>query len=261
MHKIFDISSMFGVLAALGLMAVAMSLGDSSVMAFWDTPSVLIVLGGTIFLTMACFNFHEVFSSFGVIARTVVYSAEDASRAGMAALEIATTARKHGLLELQKHEHVMAHNDFFTKAVMMVVDGVEAAEVERVLGNEISAIADRHRKGVTILKKAAEIAPAMGLIGTLIGLVQMLGHLSDPASIGPSMAVALITTFYGAVMAFMICTPLAAKLERNTKEELLILTIYMNAALSIARKENPRRLEMLVNAVLPPSKRIKYFAS
>jgi chemotaxis protein MotA len=109
------------------------------------------------------------------------------------------------------------------------------------------------------MKKAGDIAPAMGLIGTLIGLVQMLGNLDDPSSIGPSMAVALLTTFYGAVLANMVFMPLAAKLERNSGEEELLNSVYMVGAVSIGRQENPRRLEMLINSILPPSKRVSYF--
>jgi len=110
-----------------------------------------------------------------------------------------------------------------------------------------------------VLRKAAEFAPAMGLIGTLIGLVQMLGNLDDPSTIGPAMAVALLTTFYGAVLANMVFSPMASKLERNSAEESMVNTIYMMGAASIGRQENPRRLEMLLNSILPPGKRVQYF--
>jgi chemotaxis protein MotA len=124
---------------------------------------------------------------------------------------------------------------------------------------DMNATIGRHQKGANIMKKAGDIAPAMGLIGTLIGLVQMLGNLDDPSSIGPSMAVALLTTFYGAVLANMVFMPLAAKLERNSGEEELLNSVYMVGAVSIGRQENPRRLEMLINSILPPSKRVSYF--
>ena len=123
----------------------------------------------------------------------------------------------------------------------------------------MSATGQRHVKSTGVLRKAAEFAPAMGLIGTLIGLVQMLGNLQDPSTIGPAMAVALLTTFYGAVLANMVFMPLASKLERNSAEEMLIYNLYTMGATSIGRQENPRRLEMLLNSVLPPAKRVKYF--
>jgi chemotaxis protein MotA len=124
---------------------------------------------------------------------------------------------------------------------------------------DLQATLQRHAKGAGVLRKAAEYAPAMGLIGTLIGLVQMLGNLDDPSAIGPAMAVALLTTFYGAVLANMLLSPLAAKLERNSEDEALLNLVYLTAAVSMGRQENPRRLEMLLNSILPPAKRVHYF--
>jgi chemotaxis protein MotA len=124
---------------------------------------------------------------------------------------------------------------------------------------EMHAIQQRHARSAGILRKAAEVAPAMGLIGTLIGLVQMLSHLEDPSTIGPGMAVALLTTFYGAVLATLVFAPLAAKLERNSADEMLVNQVYVISCVSIARQENPRRLEAQVNALLPPARRVRYF--
>ncbi|MCK4938737.1 MAG: MotA/TolQ/ExbB proton channel family protein, partial [Rhodospirillaceae bacterium] len=132
-------------------------------------------------------------------------------------------------------------------------------EVEGILRKDMFSTVQRHISSASILRKAAEFAPAMGLIGTLIGLVQMLGNLDDPSTIGPSMAVALLTTFYGAVLANMVFSPMAAKLERNSAEEAMVNNIYVMGASSIGRQENPRRLEMMLNSVLPPSKRVQYF--
>ena len=147
----------------------------------------------------------------------------------------------------------------FYKSVRLLVAGVPANDLERILRNELQSITNRHLKSANILRKAGEISPAMGLIGTLIGLVQMLANLDDPSAIGPAMGLALLTTFYGAVLANMVFNPLAAKLERNSREEEMVNTIYMMGATSMARQENPRRLEMMINTVLPPSKRLKYF--
>jgi chemotaxis protein MotA len=110
-----------------------------------------------------------------------------------------------------------------------------------------------------MLRKAAEIAPAMGLIGTLIGLVQMLSELDNPSNIGPNMALALLTTLYGALLAFMVFTPLASKIERNSDEELLLDKIYLHSIISISIQENPRMLERKINTILPPSKRIRVY--
>jgi chemotaxis protein MotA len=154
----------------------------------------------------------------------------------------------------------MQNNPFFNKGLSHMIDGIEVDEVENIMRKEINAILQRHETSTRILHKAAEIAPAMGLIGTLIGLVLMLGNLSDPTTIGPSMAVALLTTLYGAMLSYMVLTPLATKLERNTRDEARIMSIYLNSIASIGHKENPRRLEMTINATLPPSQRVKYYS-
>jgi len=139
------------------------------------------------------------------------------------------------------------------------VDGSEPDEVERIMQSELQATTERQTRAVGMLRKAAEISPAMGLIGTLVGLVQMLGTLEDPSTIGPSMAVALLTTFYGAILSNLVFTPLASKLERNSAEDALMNEMYVMAAASIARQENPRRLEMLLNTILPPENKVVYF--
>ena len=178
----------------------------------------------------------------------------------MAVLEIADIARKNGVLMLQTFEATMKRSRFFYNGMMMIIDGIPHEEVCRSMRNEIASTIERHRTGVAILRRASEIAPAMGLIGTLIGLVQMLAGLDDPQSIGPAMAVALLTTLYGALFAYIILIPMASKLERNSKKEAMVMQLYLNAVESIGRKENPRRLEMLINANLPPSERVQYFA-
>ena len=121
------------------------------------------------------------------------------------------------------------------------------------------AAATRHRCTADILRRAGEVAPAMGLIGTLLGLVQLLGRLSDPSAIGPAMAVALLTTFYGAILAHMVFLPFAAKADRSRETEQLVNSVYTLGASSIGRKENPRRLEVALNALLPPNKQVQYF--
>jgi chemotaxis protein MotA len=141
----------------------------------------------------------------------------------------------------------------------MAVDGVGGDEIEAVLGQDLLAMAQRHQRSADVLRRASEYAPAMGLIGTLIGLVQMLGNLQDPTSIGPTMALALLTTFYGAVLANIVFSPLAAKLERNSAEEALVNHVYLLGAVSVSRQENPRHLEAMLNSVLPPAERIRFF--
>ena len=127
------------------------------------------------------------------------------------------------------------------------------------MGQEVDALLERHRRAASIIRRGSEVAPAMGLIGTLVGLVQMLAQLDDPSSIGPAMAVALLTTFYGAILGTIVLGPLSGKLERNSNSEAMIKNLVLTAMGSIARQENPRRLEMLLNSELPPDKRIRFF--
>jgi chemotaxis protein MotA len=174
-------------------------------------------------------------------------------------MQISQMARKNGVLSLQKILDSVKSEPFLHKAVSLVVDGVPGGQVENILRRELNSMAQRHAKSANVLRRAADFAPAMGLIGTLIGLVQMLGNLDDPTTIGPSMAVALLTTFYGAVLANLVFVPLASKLERNSSLEEVVNNVYVMGAASIGRQENPRRLEMLLNSTMPPSERIRFF--
>jgi chemotaxis protein MotA len=258
--RFVDVSTIVGILVAFVLVCAAIVIGGN-VKGFFDFPSVLIVILGTFFVTMACFSVPEVISAQVAMLRTIFYVNEDASKAAMNAIELSEISRRKGALELESYSHLTKHNPFLRDGVNMIVDHVVIDEIQSVLNNEVEALAYRHAKSVSVLKKSAEVAPAMGLIGTLIGLVQMLANLEDTSTIGPAMAVALLTTFYGAIISYMFFSPLAAKLEKNTRDELLIAKIYVNAVRSIALRESPRKLELFLNSILPPTKRINYFAT
>jgi chemotaxis protein MotA len=197
--------------------------------------------------------------AFKIVAQAVFRTARDPSAAAIHMLQIAEIARRQGNLAIQQYLPGLASAGMFYRGMSMAIDGTPGEEIERIMQRELQATSHRNTRTVSILRKAADISPAMGLIGTLVGLVQMLGNLEDPSTIGPSMAIALLTTFYGAILANMVFTPLASKLERNSADETLINTLYVMAAASIGRQENPRRLEMLLNTVLPPDHTIDYF--
>jgi chemotaxis protein MotA len=253
-----DLTTIIGLIAGFSLITAAVVLGGDA-LAFVNPPSILIVIGGTMAVTSMCFTPTDLAGSFGVIGKTFFYSSRDPTDAAMQVLEISEIARKQGVLSLQNTLDTLKQEPFLYKGMQMVVDGTPGEEVETILHLDRNATIQRHRKGVSILRKAAEFAPAMGLIGTLIGLVQMLGNLEDPSTIGPAMAVALLTTFYGAVLANMVFSPMASKLEQNSAAEATINKVYLMGASSIGRQESPRRLEMLLNSILPPSKRVQYF--
>lgn len=253
-----DLATFLGLMVGFGLIGAAIVLGGTPT-AFIDLPAILIVLGGTFGVTTMSFSMTEVLRSQGLILRTFFKRDHDAAQAGLLIMQLADRARRDGVLSLQNLIGEFNREPFLQKSLGLVVDGVPGDDVERILRREVNAMVERHTKSASILRRAAEVSPAMGLIGTLIGLVQMLGRLDDPSTIGPSMAVALLTTFYGAILANMVFSPMAAKLERNSNEEALVNIVYLTGAASMGRQENPRRLEMLLNTILPPSYRLQYY--
>jgi chemotaxis protein MotA len=203
---------------------------------------------------MIAFSLKEVRSaiieSIGVFHPTN-HSKEAASKR---ILHLATLSKDRGILALDELHGDLKGEPFLQRAIALVVDGNESSLVERVLMNDISSIAESREKSVNVLKKAAEVAPAMGLIGTLVGLIQLLGNLDTPSEIGPAMAVALLTTFYGAILAYMVFAPIAAKLENNIHQQLMTCDIYMAGTLSISKQENIHFLKTYLNAKLIPDK-------
>lgn len=261
--RVVDFSTFIGIAVCLAILLWAMTLGGHDKLAvlisFIDVPAVLIVLVGTLAVTTACFSIEEVLGMRQLLARTIAYRSENPSDSAKCSLALAELARKQGFLHLENAETLWKHNPILKKGVRMMIDGIVEDQVMRSLSEDVNAMVDRHTNGILILRKAAEISPAMGLIGTLIGLVHMLGSLDDPSSIGPAMAIALLTTFYGALMSFVIYVPLATKLERNTRAEVSTARIYLRTIESIFRKENPRQLEIGLNSLMQPTKRIHYF--
>lgn len=262
MEKKIEFSTFLGILAAIALVVTAIASGNGvELSSFIDLPSILIVFGGTFFVTCASFTISDVIKALSVSSQTMFYASENRATLVADCLKLAEQSKKEGMLSIQKLKYIYeGMSSFFNKQLMMVVDGVNVSDSEKLMVQEIAAIKERHKKAVEILRKAAEVAPAMGLIGTLIGLVQMLGNLSDPSKIGPAMAVALLTTLYGAMTSYVVLLPLAAKLEKNSKDEIDLLKIYAEAVLGIARQDGPVRLEMKLNSYLPPEERVKIYS-
>ncbi len=254
----FDLATIFGLLIGFSFVAMAIAMGGN-VMGFLNPPSMLIVLGGTFAITTVSFNMAEVMNSQGVIFRALVYKPlHNKSAEATKMVELSQKSRVSGILNIQ--EEVEAFKDRFARqGFLLAIDGVNPEAINKILEDDTLSMIDRHNKTISILRRSAELAPAMGLIGTLIGLVQMLGNLADPSAIGPAMAVALLTTLYGAILANMVFTPLAAKLEKNSLSEIQLRRIYTTSVMSVVKQENPRQLEIMLNAILPPTERIKVF--
>ena len=253
-----DIATMLGLSLAFGVIGAAI-LSSQSDANFLNLPSILIVVCGTIFVTMMCFSLEEMISAGKIIGQSFMRTKYEPDVMARQLMDITMVARKSGLLALGGIEDEVKKDKLLQQAVQLATDGYTGDDIERILSQEMDSVVERHRRSASIAKRASEVAPAMGLIGTLVGLVQMLADLQNPESIGPAMAVALLTTFYGAILGTVVMAPIAAKLERNSNDEAMIRSLILTAMGSIARQENPRRLEMLLNAELPPSKQIKYF--
>lgn len=253
-----DLSTILGIICAFGLIIGAISMGSTKA-NFLDFPAIMIVILGTIAATSIAFTGEEMGRAAKILGHSFYRKSWDLPTMARQLLDLATLARKKGILALGAASSELARDKVLFRATQLVTDGYSADDIERVLTQEIDSLIERHRRSANILRRGAEIAPAMGLIGTLVGLVQMLAELENPDTIGPAMALALLTTFYGAIMGMVILNPLAAKLERNSNDEAMIRTLIMIAMTSIARQENPRRLEMILNSELPPKSRIQYF--
>lgn len=253
-----DLATIFGLGGGIILVATAILLGDSGA-AFFDLPSLLIVLGGTFTVTMISFSIPEMLNTQRLILQTIFRTRDDVQNIAREVIGISERARRQGEKDIERLMKSIGDKPMLARGLAMILDGIPPAEVEHILRQEVSAMINRHNRSAGVLRRAAEVAPAMGLIGTLVGLVQLLGNLQQPESIGPAMALALLTTLYGAVLANMVFVPLASKLERNSANEAMVMNVYALGAASISRQESPRRLEMLINSILPPSKRVRYF--
>ena len=256
--KKIDLATILGLIFAFGFIAGAILIGQSNA-NFFNIPSLMIVLFGSMAATAVSFSGEELRRASSIVGKSMFRPVRDPSKLAYSLVELAVAAKKKGVLALSNYDSELRKDPFLAKSMQMAIDGYDANDIEPLLVNEVEVLAERHKRSASIARRASEVAPAMGLIGTLVGLVQMLADLENPESIGPAMAGALFTTFYGAILGTIVMAPLAVKLEKNSSDETLIKTLVILAATSIARQDNPRRLEMQLNSELAPSQRIRYF--
>lgn len=252
-----DVMTLVGLLLSMGLVGTAIAFGGHF-SAFVDVPAILIVFGGTLTVTLTSFPLPEVLRAGATVGSGLVGEVVEFKALAKRLMDLAQKSRQQTLLSLQKEAQAESQ-PFLRQALSLAVDGAPAEAIEKLLYHDTMNSVERHERALAVLRRAAEVAPSMGLIGTLIGLVQMLGGLSDPSTIGPAMAIALLTTFYGAMLAYMVLTPIATKLERSGADDLLTRKLITAAVLSMAKQENPRQLELHLNALLPPTQRISVF--
>ncbi|WP_025819916.1 flagellar motor protein PomA [Shewanella marina] len=246
-----DLATLIGLVGAFSFILASM-VTSGGIGMFVDLASVLIVIGGTIFVVMMKFSLGQFFGAVKVAAKAFIFKLDKPEDLIEQSVTMADAARKGGFLALEEAE---ISNTFMQKAIDMLVDGHDADVVRDALEKDIALTEERHKIGVSIFKAFGDVAPAMGMIGTLIGLVAMLASMDDPKTIGPKMAIALLTTLYGAVVANMIALPIADKLQLRLGEEVMSRNLMMDAVLAIQDGQNPRVIESLLKNYLNESKR------
>lgn len=250
-----DIATLIGILLAFGLVAFAIGGGIAS---FIDPPSLLIVCGGTIGVILVSYPLGDVLKIIGVVLKTFMYKMSDPKNIITELVELSQVVRKEGILALEGRMGDIK-DPFMAKGLQMAIDGQEPSEIEEILYMEMDKLGARHAKGADLMAQVGTMAPAMGMIGTLVGLVLMLQNMSDPSSIGPSMSIALLTTFYGALIANIIALPMSAKLKSRSKDEVMLHEIILTGIQSLVAGENPRVMEQKLLGYLPPKDRKSAF--
>ncbi len=249
-----DIASVVGLLLALGLIIGSMMMGTAPMTAFIDIPSAMVVIGGALAAAMICFPLKNILSAPMVAKKVLLNKAPDVPELIKQLVSLAETARRDGLLALEGRLDEV-DSTFVRLGIQMAVDGTRPEVIEDILRTEVDAIATRHSDGKKIMDQLGRFAPAYGMIGTLMGLIMMLSDMSDPSGIGAGMAVALITTMYGAIISNVFFIPFAEKLGFISKQELLSLEIVIRGIMAIQSGENPRVIEQKLNTFLPPKLR------
>ncbi len=232
-----DIATIIGIVSGFGLILLSLLTGGDAAI-FLNIPSMMIVVGGMLASTLIHFSLDQFLKIVAVIKKTLIFKVPTEQEIIQKIVNYSAINRRDGALALEKHLPE-AGDDFLIKALQMIIDGQSEDEIDKQLNMEISYLQDRHADGKKLLEFMGASSPAFGMIGTLIGLVQMLGNLSSPDQIGVGMATALITTFYGAVLANLLFLPMAGKLALRSKKETLVREMVVEGILGIAKGESP----------------------
>ena len=248
-----DIATILGVISAFGLMCIAISMGGG-IQLFINIPALMIVVGGTLGATMINYPVKDVLGVFKVVKKALFAKKISVTELIKRFVTFAKKSRKEGILTLEDDIKDVS-DEFLRKGVQLAIDGLEPQEIGEILETEIDFVRSRHQLGAEIFTSMGTYSPALGMIGTLIGLVQMLQTMDDASKIGPAMAVALLTTFYGSIMANIVCLPIAGKLRTRSKEEVLTKEMAIQGIASLSNGDNPRILEQKLQAFIPPNQR------
>jgi len=248
-----DIATLIGIIVGFGLMFASIFMGGGPGW-FINYPSLMIVVGGTVGVTFINYPLGTVMSVIGVLKNAFLHKEISPQEIISTLVNFAKIARREGILALQSSTKKLS-DPFLVKGLNLAIDGLEPHVIGEILDTELEYIEERHRLGAEIFTTMGSYAPAMGMLGTLIGLVQMLMQMDDPSKIGPAMAVALLTTFYGVVLANLMFLPIAGKLKTRSQQELLIKQLMAEGVKAIQSGDNPRIVEQKLHAFVAPSQR------
>lgn len=252
-----DLATILGLVIGMVLVIISICLGDAgvaSLIGFLDAPSVLITFGGSFCAVLASNSLSEFIEGLKSIKLVFKIYTEDTGEMIRRIIDLSNVARKEGLLSL---EEAAADLDdaFLKKGILLIVDGTDPELVRAIMETELMSLEDRHKGKVDFWETLGAMGPAWGMIGTLIGLINMLGNLDDPSSLGPAMSVALLTTMYGSMLANWLCAPVANKMKANNGKEVMVKQIMIEGLLSIQAGENPRVIEEKLKSFVAPRDR------
>ncbi|MBT4868253.1 MAG: motility protein A [Planctomycetaceae bacterium] len=250
-----DKATISGLAGGIGLLVLAIAIAPGSTFgAFFDPASAAVVVGGAIAACFIAFPLNMLMRLPKIVMKLFSPKEQRVKDIITEMVSISEIARRDGILALEsKTEEI--EDPFLLLGVQMAIDGTDSEVMDAIMQSEIDAVSSRHKNAKSILDSLGRYAPAFGMIGTLMGLIIMLGNMADPDAIGPGMAVALITTLYGAVVANLFCLPFADKLAYYSKKEIELRELILKGVLSIQEGDNPRVLEQKLNMVLPPAER------
>lgn len=246
--KMTPLGIIFGLMMVM--FAIASSAGIAGAVYFVQFASILIVFGGLVSAILISFSLTEIKLLPKVFKEAFREDRQDLPTLISTFIELSTKARREGLLALEASLDDV-QDPFIKKGVLLAVDGIEPEIIKDIMMAEVIAMEERHRKGRAILEKSGEYAPAWGMIGTLVGLVLMLQNLDDPSTLGPNMAIALLTTLYGSLLANLVFIPMASKLANKTEEEVFIKQIIVEGVIGVQSGQNPKILQEKLSAFLP----------
>ncbi|MFQ5867202.1 MAG: motility protein A [bacterium] len=251
-----DITTILGVVSGISLIGVAifMRMGGMGLKGFFDISSMFITFGGAFAATLVNYPMKQVLGVFKIAKKVLTEKDEDPTELINQLINFTKIAHKRGILELEKELNKI-NNDFLRKGVQLVVDGAEQERIRTELETEITFIRERHRVGQEIFLTLGTYCPAFGMIGTIMGLIMMLARIEDQSGIAIGMAVALLTTFYGAVAGYLFFLPIAGKLKRRSEDEIFIKEVIIRGVLSLQVGEIPSIMEAKLKAYLAPQLR------